>query len=66
MKPYTLVDLSGTYKFSKATSVTLGVKNLFDTAPPFSNQSTRSQRGYDPRYTDATGRAYFARAAYGF
>jgi iron complex outermembrane receptor protein len=66
VKPYTLVDLSGTYKFSKATAVTLGVKNLFDTDPPFSNQSTRSQRGYDPRYTDATGRAYFVRAAYGF
>ena len=52
--------------FSKATAVTLGVKNLFDTDPPFSNQSTRSQRGYDPRYTDSTGRAYFVRAAYGF
>lgn len=66
VKPYTLVDLSGTYKLNKATSLTAGVKNLFDTDPPFSNQSTRSQRGYDPRYTDATGRAYFVRAAVGF
>ena len=63
---YTLVDLSGTYKFNKSTSVTLGVKNLFDTDPSFSNQSTRSQRGYDPRYSDPTGRAFFLRAAYGF
>ena len=63
---YTLVDLSGTYKFNKMTSFTLGVKNLFDKEPPFSNQSSRSQRGYDPRYTDATGRALFVRAAYGF
>jgi len=63
---YTLVDLSGTYKFNKATSLTLGVKNLFDTDPPFSNQSTRSQRGFDPRYTDPLGRAFFLRAAYGF
>lgn len=63
---YTLVDLSGTYKFSKATSLTLGVKNLFDTDPPFSNQSSRSQRGYDPRYSDPLGRAFFVRAAYGF
>ncbi len=66
VKPYTLVDLSGTYKFNKVTALTIGVKNLFDTDPPFSNQSTRSQRGYDPRYTDATGRALFARAVYGF
>lgn len=66
VKAYTLVDLSGTYKFNKMTSLTLGVKNLFDTDPPFSNQSTRSQRGYDPRYTDPTGRALFARATYGF
>ena len=63
---YTLVDLSGTYKFNKMTSLTLGVKNLFDKAPPFSNQSNRSQRGYDPRYTDPTGRSLFVRAAYGF
>ncbi|MFG6468142.1 TonB-dependent receptor [Roseateles sp. BYS87W] len=63
---YTLVDLSGTYKFNKMTSLTLGVKNLFDTNPPFSNQSARSQRGFDPRYTDPAGRAYFVRAAYGF
>ena len=63
---YTLIDLSGTYKFNKMTSLTLGVKNLFDKDPPFSNQSSRSQRGYDPRYTDPTGRALFVRAAYGF
>jgi iron complex outermembrane recepter protein len=63
---YTLVDLSGTYKFSKLTSLTLGVKNLFDREPPFSNQSQRSQRGFDPRYTDPLGRAFFVRAAYGF
>jgi iron complex outermembrane recepter protein len=63
---YTLVDLSGTYKFNKMTSLTVGVKNLFDKDPPFSNQSARSQRGFDPRYTDPMGRALFVRAAYGF
>lgn len=63
---YTLVDLSATYKFTKMSMLTVGVKNLFDTDPPFSNQSTRSQRGYDPRYTDPLGRSLFVRAAYGF
>lgn len=66
VEAYTLVDLSATYKFNKLSSLTVGVKNLFDKEPPFSNQSNRSQRGYDPRYTDALGRALFVRAAYGF
>lgn len=63
VKPYTLVDFSLTGKVTKQFTLTGGVTNLFDTDPPFSNQSTRSQRGYDPRYTDPTGRAYFVRAA---
>lgn len=48
------------------TSLTVGIKNLFDKNPPFSNPSNRSQRGYDPRYTDPLGRSLFVRAAYGF
>lgn len=66
VKPYTLVDLSFTAKPIKAISVTAGVKNLFDTDPPFSNQSFRSQRGYDPRYTDPLGRTLFVRGSYTF
>jgi iron complex outermembrane receptor protein len=66
VEAYTLVDLSATYKFTKLSSLTIGVKNLFDKDPPFSNQSNRSQRGYDPRYTDPLGRSLFVRAAYGF
>lgn len=63
---YTLVDLSATAKLGKNLTLTAGVNNLFDTDPPFSNQSTRSQRGYDPRYTDPLGRALFVRAAMTF
>jgi iron complex outermembrane recepter protein len=66
VESYTLVDLSASYKFNKMTSLTVGVKNLLDKDPPFSNQSNRSQRGYDPRYTDPLGRSLFVRAAYGF
>lgn len=66
VEAYTLIDLSGTYKVNKMTSLTVGVKNLLDKDPPFSNQSQRSQRGYDPRYTDPLGRQFFARAAFGF
>ena len=66
VKAYTLVDISGTWTGMKNLSVTLGVKNLFDTKPPFTNQGTVFQKGYDPRFTDAVGRAYMVRAAYTF
>jgi iron complex outermembrane recepter protein len=66
VKAYTLVDLSGTARIGKNFSLTAGVTNLFDSDPPFSNQSTRSQRGYDPRFTDPVGRALFVRAGLTF
>ena len=62
VKSYTLVDFSLTTKFAKFYTVTGGITNLFNTDPPFSNQSTRSQRGYDSRFTDPVGRAFFVRA----
>ena len=66
VKAYTLVDLSGTWTGMKNLAVTLGVKNVFDTKPPFSNQGSTFQGGYDPRFTDAVGRTFTVRAAYNF
>ncbi len=63
---YTLTNLSGSYTGFEGLALTLGVKNLFDKEPPFSNQGTLFQKGYDPRYTDPTGRAIYARASYAF
>ena len=63
---YTLVDLAATYTGFKGFTLTGGVKNLLDKDPPFSNQGTVFQKGYDPRYTDAIGRAYFVRGSYRF
>ena len=40
--------------------------NLLDKEPPFSNQGTMFQKGYDPRYTDPIGRAYYLRGSYTF
>jgi iron complex outermembrane receptor protein len=47
----------------KGVTLTAGVKNLFDKEPPFSNQGTLFQKGYDPRYTDPVGRALYCAAA---
>jgi iron complex outermembrane receptor protein len=63
---YSLWDVFGTYTFNKAITLTLGVHNLLDTDPPFSNQGSTFQAGYDPRYTDPTGRSYYAKLTYAF
>jgi iron complex outermembrane receptor protein len=63
---YSLVNLSGSYAGVKGLLLTAGVKNLFDKEPPFSNQGTLFQKGYDPRYTDPVGRAFYVRAGYTF
>jgi hypothetical protein len=45
-----------------------GVQNLFDTAPPFSNQAfySLSLSGYDPSYTDPRGRFFYLSGTYVF
>lgn len=63
---YTLYNVSASYSGVKNLVLTAGIKNLFDKNPPFTNQDTQFQVGYDPRYTDAIGRALFIRANYQF
>lgn len=66
---YTLVDWQGKYQFDKAMSLTLGVKNLFNTKPPFTVQNrdgTGNMRGYDARYADALLRQYYVAGQYRF
>ena len=63
---FTTVDIYGTWQPTKALLLTLGVKNLFDRDAPASNQAATFQVGYDPRFADPTGRAYYARGSYTF
>ena len=63
---YIVWDIWGGWQPMKQLSLTLGVRNLFDRAPPFSNQARTFQTGYDPRFTDPTGRAYYAKGTYSF
>jgi iron complex outermembrane receptor protein len=66
---YTLVDASFSVAAPfdlKGMNFTVGVRNLFDRDPPFSNQANRTQRGYEPRLTDPLGRTVFVRASYAF
>jgi len=66
VKAYSLWDLSGTWAPSKTMHVRVGVKNLADTAPPFSNQAYFFISGYDPSYTDPRGRSFFLNLQYTF
>lgn len=59
-------DLAGTYTWRDTAQLTLGVQNLFDREPPFSNQTTTFQSGYDPRYSDPFGRTLYGRVTYNF
>ena len=63
---YAVHDVSLTYTGVKNLTLTAGIKNLLNTKPPFSNQETVFQKGYDPRYADALGRTYALRASYSF
>ena len=63
---YTTFDLFGAYKPIKSLSLTAGVRNLFDRDPPLSYQQAVFQAGYDPRYTDASGRTFYVRGSYDF
>ena len=66
VKAYSTFSLSGAYSGWKNTDITVGVKNLFDKNPPFTNQGTVFQTGYDPRYTDPLGRTLYVKASYKF
>ena len=46
------------WAWSRDVQWTLGVHNLFDAAPPFTNSDAQFQAGYDPSYADPLGRTF--------
>ncbi len=64
--PYSLIDGSVSYRGIPRMVLTAGIKNLFDTRPPFSNQDETLQPNFDPRFTDPIGRALVFSLAYRF
>jgi iron complex outermembrane receptor protein len=63
---YTTFDGYGSWQMFKNFTLTAGMKNIFDRDPPTSYQADLFQAGYDPRYTDPTGRTFYARGTYTF
>jgi iron complex outermembrane receptor protein len=60
---YSVWDAQVGFSGVRNLKVTVGVKNLFDRDPPFSNGGLH---GYDPAYADPRGRTYYARLTYAF
>lgn len=63
---YSTFDGYLSYQVIKGLTLTGGIKNMFDRNPPLSYQTTTFQAGYDPRYTDPTGRTFYLRGTYNF
>ena len=66
VKAYSLWDFSSAYIVNAQLKLRAGVQNLFNQAPPYSNQAYYFLSGYDPSYTDPRGRRFYASAHYSF
>jgi len=66
VKAYSLWDISGAYELTRRATVRVGVQNLFNESPPYSNQAFYFLSGYDPSYTDPRGRRFYASVNYAF
>jgi iron complex outermembrane receptor protein len=65
---YTLYHVSASYKGFQNTTLTVGVKNLLNTAPPFSahNVDDVAGAGWDSRVGDPRGRSILFNMNYKF
>ncbi len=63
---YSLWDLAARWNATKNATVRAGVQNLFNTDPPYSNQSYYFLATYDPTYTDPRGRTGYVALEYKF
>jgi len=63
---YSIWNIYGSVKPIRPLTVLVGIRNLFDTTPPFSNQEADWQASFNPRFTDPTGRAFYAKVTFEF
>jgi iron complex outermembrane receptor protein len=69
VKPYSIFNLSASYTGVKNVTLTAGVKNLFDTKPPFSatyDTNTGAGSSWEPRVADPRLRSFTFLVEYKF
>jgi iron complex outermembrane recepter protein len=59
-------DIYGSYKPINPLTVLVGIRNLFNKWPPFSNQLGSWGSGYNPVYSDPTLRTFYVNLKYDF
>lgn len=63
---YATYDMQLAYTGIKNTKLSLGVKNLFDRNPPYTNLTSNFLGGYDVSYGDPRGRYIYVTASYAY
>lgn len=65
---YETFDVQGTYTGLKHFKFTLGIKNIMDRDPPYTNVGGQAQfpTGFDGSYADPRGRFYYGALTYSF
>ena len=63
---YSIWDTYVFYKPIPALKLLVGINNLADTNPPFSNQEQNWQAGYNPIFSSALGRTFYGRITFNF
>ncbi len=63
---YQTFDAQGSYSGFKNLKLTLGLKNLIDTNPPYTNNTSNFLGGYDSSYADVRGRFVYGSVSYRF
>jgi iron complex outermembrane receptor protein len=66
VEAYQTFDAQLTYSGIRSTKLTVGVKNLTDRDPPYTNLTSNFLGGYDISYGDPRGRFAYVTAAYKF
>ncbi|TFW19954.1 TonB-dependent receptor [Massilia arenosa] len=64
VEPYQTLDLQLAYNGIRNTRLTLGVKNLTDRDPPYTNLTSNFLGGYDVSYGDPRGRFVYLSGTY--
>ena len=63
---YSLWDLQGQYAGFRNATLTLGIRNLLNSDPPFTQSPSGFAVGGDALYADSRGRTFYAKLTYAF
>jgi iron complex outermembrane recepter protein len=63
---YSIWNAYVTFKPIPAMKLLVGINNLADTNPPFSNQTQNWQSGYNPIFSSPLGRTFYGRITFNF